>query len=51
MANELHILAEVDNLSQVFAPLKSTNRIKVNSDVYIVVQSHQPLAYRLQLNM
>jgi len=30
MANELFVLAEVDNLNAVFAPLKSTHRIKVS---------------------
>jgi len=29
MANELFVLAEVDNLNAVFAPLKSAHRIKV----------------------
>jgi len=32
MANELFVLAEVDNLNAVFAPLKSAHRIKVSAN-------------------
>jgi hypothetical protein len=32
MANELFVLAEVDNLNAVFTPLKSAHRIKVSTN-------------------
>ena len=32
MANELFVLAEVDNLNAVFSPLKSAHRIKVSAN-------------------
>jgi hypothetical protein len=35
MANELFVLTEIDNLNAIFGPLKSTHRIKVNTDLVI----------------
>jgi hypothetical protein len=41
MANELYVLAEVDNLTAIFNPLKSTHRIKVSTN-YIILHILSP---------